>query len=133
MQSVWVQESSLFLITVCNEERFCLLWDQLIIVVYRETNFQNKNQRYLKCLNIWDCARGESSSVELWETWSKLWQQLKPFSSQDFVKNYFEREKIIKKKFKKETKWNSDSNWDPYPPSSPSKITKTKKLIFQIV
>ena len=48
---------------------------------------------FLKFTKLWDCARGESSSVELWETWSKLWQQLKPFSSQDFVKTLFLRGK----------------------------------------
>ena len=30
-------------------------------------------------------------------------------------------------KSKNQTKWNSDSDWDPSPPYFPSKMTKTKK------
>ena len=102
-----------------------------------------KNQRFVKCPNIWDCARGESSSVELWETWSKLWQPLKPFSLPKFCeeeKNNFESKNEKKSKNKLLQKYwfflklsckkfgeTLTATETPCPSSSPSKMAETKK------
>ena len=92
-----------------------------------------KYTKFFKSPNIWDCARGESSSVELWETWSKLWQQLKPQSkkseTEENLENLEYKENLEYLENLEKLGGNSDSNWNPFSPL-PKKSKTEKEQIF---